>query len=194
MFLNTPTVKKLFKRAFNTTGLVVGRPDEELIYIAGSGWQIEMDYEKMPFKQKAQLIELIGNIPEVGQVLEANKDEQQFKFITDISLRKRYMLAKVPVHTSPVVIARSYIDYQLLQEQERNTFLAVNREFISAIDIREIDFENEGMPSGPCMCSNGSELFWHNAAGTFCINVEKMDGETLSIVELLGNLRVRREI
>ena len=149
MFLNTPAVKKLFKKAFNGMGLVVTRPNEELIYIAGSGWQIEMDYETMPFKQKAQLIELLGELPEVGNRISATKKEQQYEFCTGELLLDDYMDAKILVLKAPIVIARSYMDYQLLQEQERDKFLAVNRELISIIDVREIDFENEGMPSGP---------------------------------------------
>ena len=193
MFLNTPTVKKLFKRAFNSTGLVVSRPNEELIYIAGSGWQIEMDYETMPFKQKAQLIELLGEIPDVGQRIVAHKNDQQYEFDTGSVLKTAYMAAKIAVYQAPVVIARPYLDYQLFQEQETKEFLAVNRELVSLIDIREIDFENEGMPSGPCMIQNGNGLYWHNASGTLCIQLEELDEEALKIVNLLQNIEIRRE-
>ena len=193
MFLNTPTAKKLFKRAFNSTGLVVSRPDFETIYIAGSKWQIEMEYETMPLKQKAQLIELLGDIPDVGKRILATKNEQQMEFEVGERLREYYMRAKTQVYQAPVVIARPYFDYQLFQEQDEKSFVAVDRELMSLIDIREIDFENEGMPSGPCMIPNGSCLFWHNGAGTLCISLEEIDKEALEIIDLLKNVEIRRE-
>ena len=192
MFLNTPMVKKLFKKAFNTTGLTVSRPNEEMIYIAGSGWQIEMEYETMPLKQKAQLIELIGDITEVGKRILAAKQDQQFQFETGVSLRRFYMAAKTIVHQAPIVIARPYFDYQLFQEQDTFKFLATSRELVSLIDVREIDFENEGMPSGPCMLPDGNELYWHNSAGTLCIDLVDMDSEALEIVGSLENMRIQR--
>lgn len=193
MFLNTPTAKKLFKRAFNSTGLIVSRPDFETIYIAGSKWQIEMEYETMPLKQKAQLIELLGDIPDVGKRVSATKNEQQMEFEAGERLREYYMRAKTLVYQAPVVIARPYFDYQLFQEQDEKSFVAVDRELMSLIDIREIDFENEGTPSGPCMIPNGSCLFWHNGAGTLCLSLEEMDEEALKIVDLLQHMEIRRE-
>lgn len=193
MFLNTPTAKKLFKRAFNSTGLVVSRPDFETIYIAGSKWQIEMEYETMPLKQKAQLIELLGDIPDAGKRILATKNEQQMEFEVGERLREYYMRAKTQVYQAPVVIARPYFDYQLFQEQDEKSFVAVDRELMSLIDIREIDFENEGMPSGPCMIPNGHCLFWHNGAGTLCISLEEIDKEALEIIDLLKNVEIRRE-
>lgn len=193
MFLNTPTAKKLFKRAFNSTCLIVSRPDFETIYIAGSKWQIEMEYETMPLKQKAQLIELLGDIPDVGKRILATKNEQQMEFEVGERLREYYMRAKTQVYQAPVVIARPYFDYQLFQEQDEKSFVAVDRELMSLIDIREIDFENEGMPSGPCMIPNGNCLFWHNGAGTLCISLEEIDKEALEIIDLLKNVEIRRE-
>ena len=192
MFLNTPMAKKLFKKAFNSAGLIVSRPNEEMIYIAGSGWQIEMDYETMPLKQKAQLIELIGDIPEVGKRIVATKNDQQFEFETGVSLRRFYMAAKTLVHQAPIVIARPYFDYQLFQEQETFAFLATSRELVTLIDVREIDFENKGMPSGPCMLSGGNELYWHNTAGTLCLDLVDMDSEALEIVDFLKNVRIEK--
>lgn len=193
MFLNTPMVKKLFKRAFNTTGLVISRPDEELICIEGSKWEIEMDYECMPLKQKAALIELIGEIPAVGKCLVATKKDQQFKLLTKDSLRDCYMCAKVLVQKVPIAIERPYFEYQLFQEQESKEFLAVDRELVSMIDIREIDFENEGMPCGPCREFEGNHLYWHNGAGTLALELEEMDKEALRITNMLDGLQVKKE-
>lgn len=191
MFLNTPIVKKLFKRAFNTTGLTVARKNEELIYIAGSKWQIEMDYESMPFKQKAALIELLGELPEVGFAVTADKEGQQSTFIDGIpSLRDGYMSAKVGVKKTQIVINRTYADYQLLQKQEDKSFVAVSREFLQMIDIREIDLVNEGMPCGPCMTERENVLYWHNEAGTLCIELENLDRKMLSIAEALLDIEM----
>lgn len=191
MFLNTPLVKKLFKRAFNTTGLTVARRLEGLIYIAGAKWQIEMDYESMPFKQKAALIELLGELPEAGSAVTADKEMQQQVFIGGIPLlRSDYMLAKTGVKKTPVVIERPYADYQLLREQERKTFVAVNREFLQMIDIREIDFVNEGMPCGPCIATGENMLYWHSELGTLCIETEGLDRKMLDITKALSDVEM----
>ncbi len=194
MFLNTPLVKKLFKRAFNSTGLEVARPEEETIYIGGSQWRIEMNYDLMPFKQKAALIELLGDIPAAGSAVTADKEGVQYTYIGSIpSLRNGYMAAKTGVKKTPVVIVRPYADYQLLREQEQQSFMAVKREFLQLIDSREIDFVNEGMPCGPCTRIGTGELYWHSELGTLCVDMEAMDNGMRDVARVLQDLEMEED-
>lgn len=193
MFLNTSVAKKMFKRAFNSTGLVVARPNIDTIYIAGSGYEIEMDYENMPFKLKAAVIELIGEIPQVGKQIAATKKSQKTEnCILPFSVYDEYLKAKDFMVQCPVVIARPYFEYQLFQNSDMKIFVGTNRELLSMIDIREVDFENEGMPSGPCMIRGGVHLYWHNVAGTLKIALEEFDNDAKTIVSMLHDLEVKR--
>lgn len=179
MFLNIAVAKKLFKRAFNVHGLRVAM-HEDLFYIAGLGWEIEMDNGTAPYKLKAAIVELCGRLPDAYEQFLATKDGMQEELPAGESLYDRYLKAKKLLDETPVVINKKYRMYKLFQHRGDHDFTLVDMERLSLIDIREVDTEHgEGVPCGPCSETEhwSSLVFWHSACGTLCLHPSKRETE-----------------
>ena len=69
MFINLIEFKKLLKNAYKGGGLIVGRLEEDMVLTNGSGtWGVQVEAECVPNKLKGALVELIGDLPEYGEV------------------------------------------------------------------------------------------------------------------------------
>ena len=81
------------------------------------------------------------------------------------------MNAKTLLDVTPVVIDQKYAMFKLLQYREEKDFTLINTEMLDLIDIREIDTDKEGMPSGPCSESSywRNPVYWHSELGTLCL-------------------------
>ncbi len=169
MFINVSVAKKLFKRAY-ASGLKVGRYGD-LLYIGGSSWEIEMKYEEAPYKIKAAIVELCGRLPEKEEQFTATKEGLQMEIPNYETVKDRYMKAKTLLDMTPVVIDQNYTMYKLLQYREKKDFTLINTELLDLIDIREIDLDKEGMPSGPCSESSfwQNPVYWNSELGTLCL-------------------------
>lgn len=191
MFLHTPTLKKLLKKAFNSYGLTVANMDGQLI-LQGSTWAVSLDYEYIPNKVKGAVIELCGIIPEEGQVFKATKEGIQYEMSLNeiLDLQKQYREAKLPLTNTFIKLEKdwdSFILYQLVANKE---FKTVRSELLNLIDIREIDQNIEGMPSGPCCVRTDSDvLLWHNETCTLALYANNPKGEfNTKITELLKQI------
>lgn len=198
MFLSTPNCKKAFKTAFNGFGLIVARKDDYL-YIAGSAWEIQLDYEHIPNKIKAAIIELCGYIPEAGSAFRANKvtdknssSTEQITMIEVIpDLNEKYQSAKDILTATSVLIDKKYDVYKLFQ-CDNGDFEAMNMTLFNLIDTREIDFDNEGMPAGPCML--GNEIFYHTGLCILGVYTNRLETESdMKIKDSLKGIRFERE-
>ena len=190
MFLNIVAAKKLFKRAFNGHGLRVAIHEERL-YIAGLGWEIEMNNGIAPYKLKAAIVELCGRLPDAYEQFLATKDGLQEELPVGRSVYDRYLKAKKFLDETPVIIDKKYRMYKLFQHREDHDFTLIDMERLSLIDIREVDTEHgEGLPCGPCSETEhwSSPVFWHSTCGTLCLHPS--EGETELDDEILVALRM----
>lgn len=65
MFIDVKTLKILMKGAYKAS-LHVAQTEERL-YISGEYWEVDMDKEDVPKQVMAQIIELAGEVPEIGE-------------------------------------------------------------------------------------------------------------------------------
>lgn len=65
MFIDVKVLKSLMKEAYKASLHVA--QTEERIYISGGYWEVDMDKTVMPKQVMAQLIELAGEVPEIGE-------------------------------------------------------------------------------------------------------------------------------
>lgn len=189
MFLSTTTAKKLLKKAFNNHGLRVA-VRQDLLYVAGSGWEAEMVSDTAPYKLKAAIVELCGRLPDVYEQFLATKDGMQEELLSGESLYDRYKNAKKLLDETPVIIDKKYHMYKLFQHRGDRDFTLIDMERLALIDIREVDMEQgEGIPSGPCSETEHwkAPVFWHSACGTLCLHPS--EGETDLDDEILDALK-----
>ncbi len=73
MFINTSIFKKLIKEAYNAYMLMVGATEYEY-FISNGAWIICVNKDDFTKKEKAAVIELTGELPDIGQAFKAGKD------------------------------------------------------------------------------------------------------------------------
>lgn len=188
MFLHTPTLKKLLKRAFNSTGLTVAHFNEQ-IHLQGNSWFISLDENHIPNKVKGAIIELCGVIPENEQVFKATKEGLQYEvpWSENYNLRDQFMDAKLSLCKTKITLDKNWNTYKLFQ-LKNGDFKAVSTELLNVIDIREIDCDIEGTPTGPCCYSTDSfMLLWNNATCTLGLCISELKSER--DIELLNLLK-----
>lgn len=194
MFLNTSKCKKLFKSAFSAEGLRVARSEGQL-YVGGNTWEMLFNWDEIPNKIKAAIIELCGKLPEEGQSFKATKDSAQIEMIETVpDILQKYKLATVNLADTNVLIDHKYYTMRLFQRQDTNDLFSVNTELSDILDFREINFEKEGNPSGPCLY--GDEVFYHTCLCTLGVLgiKNKPDTQNGKIMQALSSLTFERKV
>ena len=169
MFLHMPTFKKLLKSAFRRDRLRVGNLDGGLL-IHGGTFAVWLQNDMVPNKVKAAVMELTGELPEEGKLFKATKDGNQYEIPEnpewDIhrglkEANKRYVV-------TPVVLNDNRYDtFRFLQQTVAGPIRVIKEDFISLIDLAEIDYNHgEDTPAGPYGREDGYQFFW---ATDFCI-------------------------
>lgn len=73
MFIKTSLFKKLLREAYKGTGIRIGHSGKRF-YIAGSYWALMVNENHFPKREKAAVVELIGDLPH-EEFFRANKEE-----------------------------------------------------------------------------------------------------------------------
>ena len=79
MFIKTSIFKRILKDAWKGAGLTVGKK-EEMYFIQGAYWILFVYEKDFTSKNKAAVIELVGDLPEEGEVYRAyEKGKKQYE-------------------------------------------------------------------------------------------------------------------
>lgn len=165
MFLKITGLKKLFKKAYNTVGLTVGR-DAAGYYVFGGYWGAWIDAEFLTKETKAAIIELCGDLPEIGKLFRARKDEApQY----EIEQRELFDLPNIFAQCKDAYKVTCLLERQgsdlvrFLQDQTSGRVRAVDEQFIDLISRRAIDEEKgELEPDGPVTFAGSEAFYWGN--------------------------------
>ena len=85
MFIKTSIFKRILKDAWKGAGLTVGKK-EEMYFIQGAYWILFVYEKDFTSKNKAAVIELVGDLPEEGEVYRAyEKGEKQYELKVGMS-------------------------------------------------------------------------------------------------------------
>lgn len=84
MFINTGKFKKMITCAWKQHHFIVGCAEEKYFFSDGT-WIISVYRDMLPNKEKAAVIELIGELPEEGQAMQTGKDmPSQYMIMSDV--------------------------------------------------------------------------------------------------------------
>lgn len=197
MFLKFNLWKKLLKDAWKSVGLVVGSRGENY-YISGGWWVLKILKDGMSNKEKAAMIELIGEFPEEGQSFKAlEKEGNQYE------VGRMEGLEEIIDRKYPHDYQETRLIYQLgrkycrvFQEDTSDTCILMNNVISELIDAKSIDPMEETPPEGPYGQRGASILVWENNVMKFCmygIDIQKgeegeQESEEAAVLELLGNM------
>lgn len=162
MFLNITEFKKFLKSAYKGSGLIVGSIDEHLVLMNASGtWGVQITDGFIPNKLKAAMVELIGDLPEEGEV--ANYQPEGIQNEMDLSrfnFYEKWKQARDYAAQTPFILRYAHAEYILMQIHSTMELCPINRTFTDLISIKDLDHAVESMPGRPCYLDG--TLYWKN--------------------------------
>lgn len=182
MFLREEPLKRMMKEAFKGAGLIIANKGE-VIYIAGSYWAIDIERKHLPKTILAKIIELAGELPEVGESFEATKGGNQMLAggTNDVAIGG----AAEELHVTNVVVFSIYGIPQRVLQNGLNAIVLVTEAVMGMICKNAVDTSRgEEEPIGPLYVP-GKGLFWANNVMRFRVVHRTVDNED---TELIGNL------
>lgn len=162
MFLNITEFKKILKNAYKGSGLTVGILNGNLVLTNSTRtWGVQVDGDYVPNKLKAALVELIGDLPEEGEVLSYTQDGAQTEMdLGEFDFYYMWMQAKDYAANTPFILKTGYDEYALMQIHSTMEMEPIYRGFLDIISAKELDHSMEEMPGRPSY-RNGV-LYWKN--------------------------------
>lgn len=159
MFLNITALKKILTNSYKSTGLTVGRLVNGLVVCnTCMGFQIDMNF--VPNKLKGILAELIGDLPEEGEIYTYTKNGQQMEMeLERYNFYEHWKAARDFAEKTPVVLQGTLNDFRLLQLNSSRKMIAVYRAFVDLISTKDLG-ETENMPGRPNY--GDGILYWKN--------------------------------
>lgn len=186
MFLNKTKFKKMMKEAYNGGGLRVGRIYDGLVISNGAwiSWTREGD---IPNWLKAAVIELAGELPEEGDMFQVSYSDGM-----------QYQIKDNPIYDLPSRFRESHFSFtdtkvtqkgiRFFQSSQSRQIIAVDEEFASLIDLKELQGENP--PMGPVSAiERGDSLIYKNEESAFCfMRLSVSNSQTMEVMNVLGSI------
>ena len=161
MIFNETVLKKLMKAAHRSSGLLAGNRDGEII-LAGPWWAVGMDEEYISNKTKAALVELIGMLPEQGDLYRCKNDVNQFEVPGAVAawlIEARTADYSQALKKTDVLVDRTTEGMIRLYQSKEET-IAVREVIVDLLDGTPGEDEDPYI-QGPCRRSGDSSvLFW----------------------------------
>lgn len=192
MFFKTNILKKLMKQSWEKAGLHIGSSDSHY-YISGNWWIIKVMKGNLSNKERATIIEMIGEFPETGEAFKCVKDEEnqyEVGFIENIEGILSIPCIEKIKQTKVVYQLNDY--YRIMQRESDNICILVNNTITTMIDNKCVDLFNESPLTGPFCNRNTKMLMWENNMTKFiCYGIKtEQETEEQELLLLLENIEL----
>lgn len=159
MFIKTSIFKRILKDAWKGAGLTVGKK-EEMYFIQGAYWILFVYEKDFTSKNKAAVIELVGDLPEEGEVYRAyEKGEKQYELkVRDEWEYKKWLSARDRYEDTEI----KYRGMAVLQNVETKEMSYIPDQILELVSLSETG-EYEDFPTGPM--GMGYFVLWVNETG-----------------------------
>ena len=191
MFIKTSIFKRILKDAWKGAGLTVGKK-EEMYFIQGAYWILFVYEKDFTSKNKAAVIELVGDLPEEGEVYRAyEKGKKQYELkVRDEWEYKKWLSARDRYEDTEI----KYRGMAVLQNVETKEMSYIPDQILELVSLSETG-EYEDFPTGPM--GMGYFVLWVNETGMLLTvktpaNEDNMDGRILKALSGLEMGRVSR--
>lgn len=189
MFTNINILKRLMKQAYKT-GLKVART-EDRIYIAGNYWETDIITEYLPKQIHAQIIELAGELPDVGERYSANKDEVQMEAGLSMEVSEEGFTNTVDV-TGLIILGA--VPQRIIQDSPKRRLYIINEVFAEIADNSSVEegIEFRVTRQAP-FTDHRSGVLWKNNIQRFRAWFRSDEGHErlltkLSMIDLTGDI------
>lgn len=188
MFISTSVLKKHMKKAYDTGFIHIGNKEEGLFISTGhiAAW---IDNEYIPNKVKALVMEFAGTMPDIDSVFKVSKADPTPQYELDqeyFYLRDMWNKFKIPCTRTKVHLDLSE-SHEIFQNNKSKNLSIVRDDNLALIDLGEIDYDYENLPTGPSTMFGG-QFMWSNATCKLLITASKMpeDNEVLENLKLIN--------
>lgn len=194
MFINTSKFKKMITNAYKMCHFIVGAKGEKYFFSDGT-WIISVYSDMLPKKEKAAVIELIGELPDRGTVIKTGKDmPAQHMIMDDVwDVEETFTKCKFNMTVTRSIYQERFNTYRVIQNRQNQECFFVNDYFIDMFS-RKAWTENDNEPEGPKTLNNSpGTLYWRNntmALAVYPIRVNKDDKELITYITLLENIEL----
>lgn len=194
MFINTTKFKKMITDAWKHHHFIVGVTEEKYFFSDGT-WIISVYNDMLPNKEKAAVIELIGELPEPEQIMKTGKDmPAQYMIPDDVwDIEKTFDKCQYCMTVTRSIYQDTLNRYRVIQNRQDQKCFFINDYFIDLFDRGSwTDDDNE--PQGPKTLNNSpGTLYWKNntmAFAVYPIKVWEDNEELLTYLTLLENIEL----
>lgn len=165
MFITSQGFKKLINEAYKGVGLRIGN-DREGYYISGGYWIIWVMHGWIPKKELASIIELTGEMPELGQGFKATKEGNQYELPWNeaYAAMKNAMECEEYMDVTPMTLKyKNGQQARILQNPVNKTIVLIGERFIDIIDNTVVEYDKgEFQAEGPMISGKMQGIFWRN--------------------------------
>ena len=195
MFLKLTIFKRLLKKAWSGSGLLVGCK-EEYHYISSGWWCVKVLRGGLNKKEKAALIELIGEMPAEGEAFKAFKDGGNQYEVGSLETLENLLAAeyKTPVKMTRMIYQIKDKFCRVFQEPKGQNCMFVSEAACELVDKKAINELEESPPEGPFTNNAGNILYWENNIMSLIVCKISIDEETEvhEVKRLLENIELPR--
>lgn len=190
MFLSSKILPRLMKAAFKGPGLRIGMVEGGLYLAQPNNWEVLLLKNSLGNKIKSTVIELHGQFPRPGEVLQIRKGEAAYPVPQPPCLKERLGQAKQGAVSTKVILYLRGDEYWLFQGEEHEIVM-IRREHLELVDCTEIDYDIEGEPVGPSYQDIREGIFYRNATGI--LHIHSVLPPELPLVEAMKNINFEEE-
>lgn len=186
MFITTTKLKKMCKTAYDTCGLLMSREGSDLL-IGGGRFLIRTNMKYLTRKEKAVMIELVGNFPDDHETFRANKggEQQELRMPEIWNIDSRFENADKNYTPTYVLVSTTTALVRAVQNTENNSVLFFDDFLMGAIQV-EGTWPTETTPDGPRISEN--MVLWKNDICTY--GILKYDLKNDEFSSLLENMEL----
>ena len=169
MFINIKILKQLMKEAYKS-GLLIGQTEDE-IYLSGKNWTANIKKKWMPKQIMAQIIELAGELPDVGKkksYYRTNGNDYS-EDIGEMEIEEEESLNAIAEVTDLILIDAFGTKNRLLQTNHR--ILVVNNVFVEIADPQLVNAERESSIEGPIL--KDYRIVWRTNMAQFSADLKE---------------------
>lgn len=169
MFINIKILKQLMKEA-HKNGLLIGQTEDE-IHLSGKSWTADIKKKWMPKQIMAQIIELAGELPDVGKkrLYYRMNGKDHSGDTEEMEKEDREELNAMAVVTDLILIDARETKNRLLQTGQQ--ILVVNNVFVEIADPQSVDAERESSIEGPFL--KDYRIVWRTNMAQFSADLKK---------------------